>query len=107
MTALTTWPFLTVPSGAASFTEAVITSPRPAREPASPPTGNIMDMRLAPELSATSSMDLICTIVHPLLYHLEYRSADIGPPVPTTRSPCLSLIGALDNFSHSPSLASR
>jgi hypothetical protein len=27
MTALTTWPFLTVPSGVASFTEAVMMSP--------------------------------------------------------------------------------
>src|SRR5229473_5727159 len=54
-TAFTTLPFLTWLSGVASFTAAVMTSPRPACNPASPPTG-IMHVSLrAPELSATVS----------------------------------------------------
>jgi len=40
-------------SGAASFTEAVITSPSPALRPAAPPIGRMHVMRRAPELSAT------------------------------------------------------
>src|SRR5260370_1340082 len=43
-------------SGAASFTLAVITSPKPARKPRSPPRGRIHCSRRAPLLSATSRM---------------------------------------------------
>src|SRR5713101_9286397 len=56
MTARTTCPFLMFPSGTASFTEAVITSPiRPTRF-TERPRGWIQLMRRAPELSATSRM---------------------------------------------------
>src|SRR5580692_302458 len=61
MTAFTTLPFLMVPSGEASLTAAVITSPRPAFLPNPPPRGRIICSLRAPELSATASMDLICT----------------------------------------------
>src|SRR5258708_29990959 len=61
MTAFTTLPFCTWPSGEASFTLAVITSPSPARRPVEPPSGRIICSLRAPELSATSSMDLIIT----------------------------------------------
>src|ERR1700726_4957854 len=61
MTAFTTLPFCTCPSGAASFTEAVIMSPRPAFRPVEPPSGRIICSLRAPELSATSSMLLIIT----------------------------------------------
>src|SRR5271165_1958836 len=61
MTAFTTLPFFTVPSGDASFTAAVITSPRKAFLPSPPPRGRIICSLRAPELSATASMDLICT----------------------------------------------
>src|SRR5579863_3556507 len=61
MTALTTLPFFTVPSGEASFTAAVTTSPRPAFLPSPPPSGRITCSLRAPELSATASMVLICT----------------------------------------------
>src|SRR5580692_7548696 len=61
MTAFTTLPFLTVPSGEASLTAAVITSPRPAFLPSPPPSGRIICSLRAPELSATASMLLICT----------------------------------------------
>src|SRR5215471_13831547 len=61
MTAFTTLPFCTCPSGAASFTLAVITSPNPARSPVAPPSSRIICSLRAPELSATSSMVLIIT----------------------------------------------
>src|SRR5271167_2655536 len=61
ITALTTLPFLTVPSGDASFTAAVTTSPRPAFLPSPPPSGRITCSLRAPELSATSRIVLICT----------------------------------------------
>src|SRR5712664_3355137 len=54
-TAFTTLPFLTWLSGVASFTAAVMTSPRPACNPASPPTGMMHVSLRAPELSATVS----------------------------------------------------
>src|SRR6266403_418230 len=54
-TAFTTLPFLTWLSGVASFTAAVMTSPRPACNPASPPTGMMQVSLRAPELSATVS----------------------------------------------------
>src|SRR5208282_607145 len=54
-TAFTTVPCLTWLSGVASFTEAVITSPRPACKPTSPPTGKMHISLRAPELSATVS----------------------------------------------------
>src|SRR5437764_1117476 len=50
----TTLPFLIFESGAASFTLAVITSPRPARSPRSPPRGRMHWSFRAPLLSATS-----------------------------------------------------
>src|SRR5258708_20393115 len=59
MTQRKTFPFLIAESGAASFTEAVTTSPRPARSPRSPPRGRIHASRRAPLLSATSRMVLI------------------------------------------------
>src|SRR6266478_1339813 len=63
MTAFTTLPFCTCPSGAASLTLAVITSPSPARNPVEPPSGRIICSLRAPELSATSSIDLIITAI--------------------------------------------
>jgi len=60
MTAFTTLPFLMVPSGEASLTAAVTTSPRLAILPRPPPRQNYLRLR-APELSATASIDLICT----------------------------------------------
>src|SRR6476646_4795176 len=63
MTALTTVPFLVCPSGAASFTLAVTTSPRPARRPVDPPSGSIICRLRAPLLSATSSMLRIMTVI--------------------------------------------
>src|SRR6266481_7882203 len=63
ITAFTTLPFCTCPSGAASFTLAVITSPSPARNPVEPPSGRIICSLRAPELSATSSIDLIITAI--------------------------------------------
>ena len=43
------------------ITAAVITSPRLAFFPNPPPRGRIICSLRAPELSATASMDLICT----------------------------------------------
>src|SRR5271168_4484841 len=63
MTAFTTLPFFTWPSGEASFTAAVTISPRPAFFPLAPPRGRIICSLRAPELSATSSMVLICTAI--------------------------------------------
>src|SRR6516164_8500414 len=63
ITAFTTVPFLAVPSGAASFTAAVTTSPRWATSPVPPPSGRIICSLRAPELSATSSMVLIITAI--------------------------------------------
>src|SRR6476646_3885352 len=54
ITQRTTLPFLIAESGAASLTLAVMTSPRPARRPRSPPRGRMQERRRAPELSATS-----------------------------------------------------
>src|SRR5271169_5441221 len=64
ITAFTTLPFCTCPSGAASFTAAVIMSPRPAFSPVEPPSGRITCSLRAPELSATSSMLLIITAIN-------------------------------------------
>src|SRR5579862_503075 len=63
MTAFTTLPFCTWPSGADSFTAAVIMSPSPAFNPVEPPSGRIICSLRAPELSATSSIDLIITAI--------------------------------------------
>src|SRR5579884_1426145 len=52
----TTLPFLMLESGAASFTLAVMTSPKPARSPRSPPRGKMHCSLRAPLLSATSRM---------------------------------------------------
>src|SRR3954462_5677410 len=54
ITQRTTFPFLIAESGAASFTAAVTTSPRPARSPRSPPRGRMQESLRAPLLSATS-----------------------------------------------------
>src|ERR1700676_642272 len=54
ITQRTTLPFLIAESGAASFTLAVMMSPKPARNPRSPPRGKIHCSRRAPLLSATS-----------------------------------------------------
>src|ERR1700683_2570818 len=59
ITQRTTLPFLMAESGAASFTAAVTTSPRPARNPRSPPRGKIHESLRAPLLSATSRIVLI------------------------------------------------
>src|SRR3954466_5921791 len=60
-THFTTVPFLAVPSGEASFTEAVKMSPRCAVSPTPPPSGRMTCSLRAPELSATSNIDLIIT----------------------------------------------
>src|SRR5579871_2800908 len=54
ITQRTTLPFLMDESGAASLTEAVMTSPSPARSPRSPPRGAMQESLRAPLLSATS-----------------------------------------------------
>src|SRR5260221_5488075 len=59
MTAFTTCPFFTVPSGVASFTDAVTMSPRRAYRPVDPPIGLMIAILRAPELSATSRIDRI------------------------------------------------
>src|SRR6516225_3098691 len=63
ITQRTTFPFLIAESGAASFTLAVITSPRPARRPRSPPRGRMHESFRAPLLSATSRIVRIPIIV--------------------------------------------
>src|SRR4051812_24405533 len=60
-THFTTVPFLVLPSGEASFTDAVKTSPRCAVSPTPPPSGRMTCSLRAPELSATSNIDLIIT----------------------------------------------
>src|SRR5579864_7162470 len=62
-TAFTTVPCLTWLSGVASFTAAVMTSPKPAFNPASPPSGKIHISFRAPELSATVSQVRIMIMV--------------------------------------------
>src|SRR6202035_42700 len=81
MTALTTCPFLTVPSGVASLTEAVMTSPRRPYWPAEPPRRWMQAIFLAPELSATSKTVPIWIMSNPLLGPLQ----DLADP-PTLRS---------------------
>src|SRR5262249_48750633 len=56
----TTVPFFTLLSGEASLTDAVITSPSVAIRPVEPPSGRIIEILRAPELSATSKMVRIC-----------------------------------------------
>src|SRR5437867_12669196 len=56
-TARATSPFFTVPSGAASFTATITVSPREAYRLLEPPITRMHCTRLAPELSATSSID--------------------------------------------------
>src|SRR5215467_11900329 len=80
ITQRTTLPFFIAESGAASLTEAVITSPKPARRPRSPPRGRMQESFRAPELSATSRIVRIPII-------------DIQPPIhrggaETRRKPC-------------------
>src|ERR1700679_2602410 len=71
ITQRTTLPFLIAESGAASFTAAVTTSPRPARNPRSPPRGKIHESLRAPLLSATSRIVLI-PIMAVVLYSLSF-----------------------------------
>jgi len=56
-TARTTSPFLTALPGVASLTVATITSPTPAVRRLLPPSTRMVRMLLAPELSATLSLD--------------------------------------------------
>src|ERR1035441_5149160 len=70
MTAFTTVPFFTVPSGEVSLTAAVTMSPRPAFLPNPPPSGKITCSLRAPELSATASMVLICSAMGSSPYSL-------------------------------------
>src|SRR5215467_4687759 len=63
MTAFPTSPFLTVPSGAASFTDAVTMSPSRAYRPVDPPMGLMIAILRAPELSATSRIERIWIMV--------------------------------------------
>src|SRR5580698_8736943 len=89
MTALTTLPFLTVPSGVASLTAAVTTSPRPAFLPRPPPRGRITCSLRAPELSATSRIVLICTDIVLLLV---IYGAIYGGDTAGACAPCLKFI---------------
>src|ERR1051326_8792230 len=94
MTQRTTLPFLIAESGAASFTLAVMTSPRPARSPRSPPRGNIHDSRRAPELSATSRIVRIPIIRNSSGFYIQFRRATAPPPRPphdSVQSPPLQL----------------
>src|SRR5271163_2889463 len=88
ITALTTLPFLTVPSGEASLTAAVTTSPRPAFLPRPPPRGRITCSLRAPELSATSRIVLICTDIVLLLI---ICGAIYGGDMAGACAPCLNL----------------
>src|ERR1700722_11057936 len=90
ITALTTLPFLTVPSGEASLTAAVTTSPRPAFLPRPPPRGRITCNLRAPELSATSSIVLICTDIVLLLV---ICGAIYGGDTAGGHAPGLTLLG--------------
>src|SRR5262245_6849360 len=87
MTALTTCPFLTLPSGAASLTFAVITSPSSAYCPCDPPRRWMQEIFLAPELSATSRIVRIWIIGRSSL-RLGGRA-----------------LAALDDAAHAPALA--
>src|SRR5437588_8599403 len=73
ITQRTTLPFLIAESGAASFTAAVTTSPKPARRPRSPPRGKMQDSLRAPLLSATSRIVRIPIIVSSLPSRLPTR----------------------------------
>src|SRR5580700_3261399 len=109
ITAFTTLPFCTCPSGAASFTAAVIMSPRPAFNPVEPPSGRIICSLRAPELSATSSMLLIITAIANLLdlaCHPEFvilsetlfvsrRITGSSGPSPRRACPTASLLSVL------------
>src|SRR5580698_6127080 len=95
MTAFTTLPFLAWPSGVDSFTAAVIMSPSPAFNPVEPPSGGIICSLRAPELSATSSIDLIITAmasISLLLCHPEAGAfclpKDLGAPRNQSRVFC-------------------
>src|ERR1035437_633912 len=104
MTAFTTVPFLAVPSGEASVTEAVIKTPKWATKPVEPPSGRIICSLRAPELSATSSMDLIITAII-----LPPCSTTQAEPMPTGLTRRLLLDGryqrrTLHNFLQLPPL---
>src|SRR5258706_13463468 len=78
ITQRTTLPFLIAESGAASLTLAVITSPRPARSPRSPPRGRMQESFRAPLLSATSRIVRIPIINSRLSFHRgEYSSSNL------------------------------
>src|SRR5260221_22437 len=64
ITQRTTDPFFTCDSGAASFTLAVTTSPRPARNPISPPRGKMQASLRAPLLPiAVVSVMISCPLL--------------------------------------------
>src|SRR5262245_9556054 len=94
ITQRTTLPFLIAESGAASFTLAVTTSPRPALNPRSPPRGNMHDRRRAPLLSATSRIVRIPIIVASLLGTTDGNQGSnqirtLSPTVSTLQTSCL------------------
>src|SRR5262245_49363743 len=95
MTALTTWPFLTLPSGDASLTFAVMTSPSSAYCPCDPPRRWMQEIFFAPELSATSRIVLIWIMIR----SSSSRRVDVG------RGELDDALAALDDPPHAPPLA--
>src|ERR1700690_3506196 len=90
ITAFTTVPFLTCPSGDASFTLAVMTSPRLAWIPVEPPSGIIICSLRAPLLSATSSIDLIIKLItFPLA---QLRAMSFASRANSTAPTCSKLV---------------
>src|SRR5439155_6864222 len=96
MTAFTTVPFFVWPSGAASFTLAVTTSPKPARRPVAPPSGSIICSLRAPLLSATSSMLRIITVIR----FLRAKHPLAGFQMPAIQDARLLLLDSGNHFRH-------
>src|SRR6266700_4175910 len=96
MTAFTTVPFFVWPSGAASFTLAVTTSPKPARRPVAPPSGSIICSLRAPLLSATSSMLRIITVIR----FLRAKHPVAGFQMPAIQDARLLLLDPGSHFRH-------
>src|SRR6266566_3411426 len=96
MTAFTTLPFCTWPSGTDSFTAAVIMSPSPAFNPVEPPSGRIICSLRAPELSATSSIDLIITamVSIPLFDLTRATCPELRPRLPAPVPLCAQYLSA-------------
>src|SRR5687768_17542579 len=95
MTARATWPFFTLPFGAASLIETTITSPTVAYLRLEPPSTLMQRTCLAPLLSATSSTDSIWIM-------------GILRPAPSPRAP--SLVGGVERLAaldHHPALRLR